>query len=63
MFPTARAAKVAVRVGQLIGKYGLKKTAQILTRTYRGNDINAQQIFTNFAKEAAGVGALGVCLN
>ncbi len=63
VFPTARAAKVAVSLGKLVSKYGVQKTAQILTRTYKGNDIDAQQIFLDFAKEAAGIGALSVCFN
>ena len=61
VFPSARAAKLAVRIGGLVRKHGVKKVAQILTRTYRGSDVNAEAIFKEIAKEAAGVAALEVC--
>lgn len=61
VFPSARAAKLAVRIGGLVNKHGINKTAQILTRTYKGSDIDAEKIFLEIAKEATGVGALGLC--
>lgn len=61
VFPTARAAKLAVRIGKMINKHGINKTAQILTRTYKGSDVNSEQIFKEIAKEAAGIGALSLC--
>ncbi len=61
VFPTARAAKLAVRLAQLVNKYGVKKMAQILTRTYKGSDVNAQAIWKEIALAATGIGTLSVC--
>lgn len=59
VFPTARAAKLAVRLGRLAKKYGVKKLAKILTRVTKGKEADA--IFKEIAKEALGIGALEVC--
>lgn len=59
VFPTARAAKVAVRLAGYVQKYGAKKVVAIMTRTYKG--ANKDKLFIEFAKELAGVGALEVC--
>lgn len=60
VFPTARVARLAVRVGQLVHKHGIKTVAQILTRTYKGK-LDGQKIFLEIAKEATGVAGLSVC--
>ena len=58
--PTARAARLALRLGGLVRNYGAKTVAQILTRTYRGK-IDANKIALEIAKEATGVAALEIC--
>lgn len=61
VFPSARIAQLGVRIGKMVKKYGVKKVAQVLTRTYKGSDTNLQKQAIELAKQASGVAALSAC--
>lgn len=61
VFPTARAVRLAVKLGQLVAKYGAKKMAQILTRTIKLTSAE-KKIRDDIISEIVGIAALAPCL-
>ena len=61
VFPTAHAAELAVRLGDLVRTHGVEKAAQIIHQTYPSSDGEAEAIRQELTKQAAGVRPIEVC--
>jgi hypothetical protein len=60
VFPSVKAAKLAVRLGKMVKQYGVKRLAKILLRLEKGKEQD--RIFIEFGKQALGIGVLAPCL-
>lgn len=61
VFPTVRIANLAVRLGGLVAKYGVKTVARIFAGARGIAGRTAEQEIKDFALAASGIGGLAAC--
>lgn len=61
VFPTVRIANLAIRLGGLVGKYGVRTVARIFMGARNIAGRTAEQEIKDFALAASGVGGLMAC--
>lgn len=62
VFPSARVASVAVRLGKLVGKYGVTKVARILTGSYKVSKRTWKDDFAGLVGAMTGISSLAPCV-
>ncbi|WP_143556918.1 hypothetical protein [Serinibacter salmoneus] len=60
VFPSVKIARLVVRLGQFVSKYGFSKTVKIFTGAYKLSGRTAKEEFIDLAKALSGVGGLQV---